>query len=229
MAKLYVKGIVSTLIGAVLLAAVLFGGAGTFAYWQGWLFFVVFEACSIGTGIYFAIHDPKLIERRMSVGPTAEKETSQKIIMLLAFIGFIALIVVPAFDRRLGWSAMPASVAVSVAILGNVLVTLGFAICFRVFQVNSYGGSTVQVFEGQKVVSTGPYALVRHPMYSGAAIMVLGTPLALGSLWGLLIAVLILPVLAWRLIDEEQFLAKNLPGYADYMRNVPYRLVPEVW
>ena len=225
MVKLYVKGIVSTLIGAVLLAALLFGGAGTVDYWQGWLFFAVFEGASIGLGTYFAIRDPKLLERRITVGPVAEKETSQKIIMTLVMIGFIALIVVPALDRRFGWSAAPPFVAVA----GNVLVALSFAIFFFVFRANSYGASTIQVFEGQKVVSTGPYALVRHPMYSGAAIMVLGTPLALGSLWGLLIAVLFLPVLAWRLIDEERVLAKNLPGYADYMRNVPYRLVPEVW
>ena len=225
MAKLYVKGIVSTLIGAVLLAALLFGLAGTFDYWQGWLFFIVFEGCSIALGLYFAIHDPKLLERRLSVGPTAEKETSQKIIMTLAFIGFIALIVVPALDRRFGWSPTPASVAIA----GNILVALSFVIFFRVFQINSYGASTIQVFEGQPVVSSGPYALVRHPMYSGAAIMVLGTPLALGSWWGLLAAVLFLPVLAWRLIDEERYLAKHLQGYAEYMRKVPYRLMPQVW
>jgi protein-S-isoprenylcysteine O-methyltransferase Ste14 len=225
MAKLNSRRIVSTLVGAALFAGLIFGGAGTFDYWQGWLFFAVFAICSIATGLYFAVHDPELLERRMRVGPTAEKETPQKIIMTLALIGFVALIVVPALDHRFGWS----QVSASVAILGNVLVVLGLAICFRVMQVNSFSASTIQVFEGHQVVSTGPYALVRHPMYAGAIIMLLGTPLALGSWWGLLPALLFLPVLAWRLIDEERYLATRLPGYADYMRQVRYRLVPQVW
>jgi protein-S-isoprenylcysteine O-methyltransferase Ste14 len=225
MAKLYVRGIVSTLVGAAVLAALILGGAGTIDYWQGWLFFAVFEICSIATGLYFAVHDPTLVERRMAVGPTAEQETSQKIIMTLALIGFVVLIALPALDRRFGWSPVPASVV----ILGNVLAVAGFAICFRVMQVNSYSASTIQVFEGQQVVSIGPYALVRHPMYSGAVILVLGTPLALGSWWGLLAAALFLPVLAWRLIDEERYLAQRLPGYADYMRKVRHRLLPQIW
>jgi protein-S-isoprenylcysteine O-methyltransferase Ste14 len=216
---------ISTLVGALLLAALIFGGAGTFDYWQGWLYFAVFVVCSLATGLYFAVHDPELLERRMRVGPTAEKQRSQKIIMTLALIGFVALIVVPALDHRFGWSPAPAAVA----ILGNVLVVVGFAICFRVMQVNSYSASTIQVFEGQRVVSTGPYALVRHPMYSGTALLVLGTPLALGSWWGLLVAVLFLPILAWRLIEEERYLAKHLSGYADYMRKVRYRLAPGGW
>lgn len=225
MARLYVKGIVSTLIGAFVFAALVFGGAGTFDYWQGWLFFAVFEGCSIALGVYFAIRDPKLLERRLSVGPTAEKETSQKIIMTFVMIGFIALLLVPALDRRFDWSSVPASVAIA----GNILVALSFVVFFRVFRVNSYGASTIQVFEDQPVVSTGPYALVRHPMYSGAFVLLIGMPLALGSWWGLPVAALFPPVLAWRLLDEERFLAKNLPGYAEYMRKVPYRLAPQVW
>jgi protein-S-isoprenylcysteine O-methyltransferase Ste14 len=225
MAKLYVKGIVSTLIGAVLFAALVFGGAGTLDYWQGWLFFAVFEGCSIAFGIYLAITNPKLLERRMSAGPLAEKETSQKIIMTFVMIGFVALLLVPALDRRFGWSSVPPSVVV----VGYALVALAFAIFFYVLRANSYAASTIQVFEGQTVASNGPYALVRHPMYSGALILLFGMPLALGSWWGLPIAVLFLPVLAWRLLDEERFLAKNLPGYAEYMRKVPYRLAPQVW
>ena len=225
MTKLYFKGTVSTLVGALLFAAVIFGFAGSFDYWQGWLFFAMFEACSIALGIYFAIHDPKLIERRLTVGPTAEKETSQKIIMTLAFVGFVALIAVPALDRRFGWSSVPAAITV----LASIAIAVSFAVFFRVMQVNSYSAATIQVFEDQKVISTGPYALVRHPMYSGAVIMLLATPLALGSWWGLVPAVLFLPVLAWRLLDEERYLANNLTGYAEYMQRVRYRLAPQVW
>ncbi len=225
MSKLYIKGIASTLIGAVLFAAVIFGFAGTFDYWQGWLFFAMFEACSIALGIYFAIHDPKLVERRLNVGPTAEKETAQKIIMMLALLGFVALIAIPALDRRFGWSPTPATVTV----LASIAIAASFVVFFRVMQVNSYSAATIEVFEDQKVISTGPYALVRHPMYSGAVIMLLATPLALGSWWGLVPAVLFLPVLAWRLLDEERYLVKNLPGYAEYMQKVRYHLVPQVW
>jgi len=225
MARLYIRGTISTLIGALAFAALVFGGAGTLNYWQGWLFFAVFEGCSIALGIYLAITNPKLLERRMSAGPLAEKETSQRIIITLVMIGFIALLFVPALDHRFGWSSMPPSVSVA----GNALVALSFVIFFYVLRANSYSASTIQVFEGQTVVSIGPYALVRHPMYSGALILLIGIPLALGSWWGLPVAVLFLPVLAWRLIDEERYLAKNLPGYAEYIGKVPYRLVPQVW
>jgi protein-S-isoprenylcysteine O-methyltransferase Ste14 len=161
----------------------------------------------------------------MHVGPRAEKEPAQKIIMALAMVGFIAMLVFPALDRRFGWSSVPAPVS----LLGDALIALGFLFTFFVFRENSYGASTIQVAEGQTVVSTGPYALVRHPMYSGAIVMLVGVPLALGSWWGLFVFLLILPVLIWRLFDEERFLRQNLPGYAEYQTKVKYRLVPFIW
>jgi protein-S-isoprenylcysteine O-methyltransferase Ste14 len=114
-------------------------------------------------------------------------------------------------------------------VLGDVLIALGFLFTFFVLRENTYGASTIQIAEGQTVISTGPYALVRHPMYAGALVMLIGIPLALGSWWGLFGLFLILPVLVWRLIDEERFLRQNLPGYADYQTKVKYRLVPFVW
>src|SRR4029453_8637817 len=143
---------------------------------------------------YPAIHDPKLLERRMNVGPRAEKEPAQKIIMVFAMFGFIAMLVYPVLDHRFGWSSVPASVSV----LGDALIALGFLFVFVVFRENSYGASTIQIAEGQTVISTGPYALVRHPMYAGALVMLVGVPLALGSWWGLVVLLLILPVLIWR-------------------------------
>src|SRR5215472_2213789 len=213
----------SSLFGIVALAALLFIPAGTLDYWQGWLFMAVFVYTSGAITVYLAIRDPKLLERRMNVGPRAEKEPAQKIIMRLAMLGFIAMLVFPVLDHRFGWSSVPASVSV----LGDALIALAFI--FFVFKENSYGASTIQIAEGQTVVSTGPYALVRHPMYAGALIMLIGTPLALGSCWGLFAILLILPVLIWRLLDEERFLRQNLAGYAKYQTKVKYHLLPFIW
>ncbi len=215
----------SSLFGILALAALLFIPAWTLAYWQAWLFMAVFICASGAITMYLAIHDPKLLERRMNVGPRAEKEPAQKIIMVLATLGFIAMLVFPALDYRLGWSPVPASVSV----LGDALIALGFLFTFFVFKENSYGASTIQIAEDQTVISTGPYAFVRHPMYAAALVMLLGIPLALGSWWGLFVLVLVLPVLIWRLLDEERFLRQNLPGYPEYQVKVKYRLLPFVW
>jgi protein-S-isoprenylcysteine O-methyltransferase Ste14 len=215
----------SSLFGSVALAALLFIPAWTLDYWQAWLFMAVFVCTSGAITVYLAIRDPKLLERRMNVGPRAENEPAQKIIMLLATLGFIVTIVFPVLDHRFGWSAVPASVSV----LGDALIALAFLFVFFVFRQNSYGASTIQIAEGQTVISTGPYAFVRHPMYAGALVMLIGTPLALGSWWGLFAVLLILPVLIWRLLDEERFLRQNLPGYAEYQTKVKYRLLPFIW
>jgi protein-S-isoprenylcysteine O-methyltransferase Ste14 len=215
----------SSLFGILVLAALLFIPAWTLHYWQAWLFMAVFVCASGAISVYLAIRDPKLLERRMNVGPQAEKEPAQKIIMVFAMIGCIAVLVFPALDYRFGWSSVPASVSV----LGDALIVLGFLFTFFVFRENSYGASTIQIAEGQTVISTGPYALVRHPMYAGALVMLIGIPLALGSWWGLFALLFILSVLIWRLLDEERFLRQNLAGYADYQAKVKYRLLPFIW
>ena len=215
----------SSLFGIVALAALLFIPAGTLDYWQGWLFMAVFVCTSGAITVYLAIRDPKLLERRMNVGPRAEKEPAQKIIVGLALLGFVAMLVFSVLDHRLGWSSVPTSVSV----LGDAMIALALLFIFFVLKENSYGASTIQIAEGQTVISTGPYALVRHPMYAGALIMLVGTPLALGAWWGLFAVLLILPVLIWRLLDEERFLRQNLAGYAEYQAKVKYRLVPFLW
>jgi protein-S-isoprenylcysteine O-methyltransferase Ste14 len=189
------------------------------------VFLVVFELCAQAFGIYFLINDRNAIERRVRVGPTAEREPAQKIISALIIASFIAASVVPAFDHRFGWSPVPPAVS----ILGDALVAFSFLIFFLVLKANSYAASTIKVEEGQPVISSGPYALVRHPMYSGALVLIAGTPLALGSWWGVLLLVPFLPVLLWRLLDEERFLRKNLPGYAAYTQKVRYRLIPAIF
>jgi protein-S-isoprenylcysteine O-methyltransferase Ste14 len=207
------------------LAGLVFLAAWTLDYWQAWVFLAVFSGSALAITLYLMKNDPKLLERRMKAGPAAEKEKSQKIIQIVATVSFISAIAFPALDHRFGWSAVPASVAIA----GNVLVALGFLVIFFVFQENSFTSGVIEVDPDQKVISTGPYALVRHPMYSGALIMLAGVPLALGSWWGLVPVVLLALAIIWRLLDEEKFLAANLPGYLAYQEQVRYRLVPLLW
>ena len=221
----YMRGILANLSTFAILLACLFIPAGTLSYWQAWVFLAVFAVSSQALGIYFLAHDRKLIERRMKIGPVAEQRPVQKIISALFMLGFVGFLVLPAFDHRFGWSP----VAPVLSILANAIIVLSFVLFFLVMQSNSYAASTIQVEEGQPVVSTGPYAYVRHPMYSGALLLLAAMPLALGSWLSVLLLVPFFPVLAWRFLDEEDFLRKNLPGYAEYMRRVQYRLVPQVW
>jgi protein-S-isoprenylcysteine O-methyltransferase Ste14 len=208
-----------------ILALVIFLPAGTLHYWQGWLFWVVWFACVLIVTMYFVKHDPHLIENRMKAGPGAEQQTSQKIIQ--AFTGTLAaaLVIVSGLDHRYRWS----SVATPLVVLGDALVVLGFVIVYQVFKENSFAASTIKVESKQRVISTGPYAIVRHPMYVGGALMLLATPLALGSFWALPIALAIDAAIVVRLLDEERYLSANLPGYDAYRREVRYRLLPMIW
>src|SRR5262249_5637520 len=136
-----------------------------------------------------------------------------------------ALLVVSVLDWRFGWSA----VAWPVVLAGNLLVAAGYVIVFAVLRENSFAATTIEITAGQRVISTGPYALVRHPMYFGALPMFVGIPLALGSWWGLALVVPLTAGLVARLLDEEAYLVRNLPGYADYRNRVRWRLVPGIW
>jgi protein-S-isoprenylcysteine O-methyltransferase Ste14 len=225
MKALYARTIRASVRGFVVLAVLIFPPAGTLRYWQGWAFLATFTVCSAALTVYMALYDEKLLERRLRAGPRAEKETSQKIIMALVMLGFIAFLVFPALDHRFGWSPVPAYVS----IIGDGLIALGFLFIFFVLRENSFAASTIQIADDQRVVSTGPYAVVRHPMYAGALVLLVGIPLALGSWYGLLGIVVIVPALIWRLLDEERFLMKNLPGYAEYTSKVGWRLIPRLF
>lgn len=225
MSNIYLRAAGKLLQLPVMLALFVFLPAGTLDYWEGWLFSAVFTACVLAITLYLAVKDPQLLERRMNAGPRAEKEPTQKIIMIGVLLAVIAMPVLSALDHRFGWSNVPASVV----IFGDILIVLANVGFTLVFRENTYGAATIQVTEGQKVISTGPYAVVRHPMYGWALLMMLGIPLALGSWWALLVAVASVAGIVARLLDEEQFLAGNLAGYSDYMRKVRYRLVPRVW
>jgi protein-S-isoprenylcysteine O-methyltransferase Ste14 len=215
-----------SLVGlAVVMGLLLFISAGTIHYWQAWVYLAIFMGASLLTTLYLMKKDPALLKRRMRGGPTAEKRSKQKLIMLCTSIGFIALLVVPALDYRFRWSAMP----LYFVIVGDVLVVIGFYFIFLVYKENPFTSATIEVAREQKVISTGPYAIVRHPMYASALLYLVGTPLALGSFWGLLPFLAMTPFLIWRLYDEESFLAGNLSGYAEYQKKVRHRLIPFIW
>ena len=225
MSGLGIKTFAGLLLVVGAMAALAFGAAGTFDYWQAWVFLASYAIASIVITLYLLRADPALLQRRMSGGPFAEKEPTQKLIMLLACAGFIALIVVPALDHRFGWSHVPPFVA----LLGDALMLFGWFMIYRVFRENSFTSATIEVAGDQRVISSGPYARVRHPMYVGSLVMFAGIAIALGSWWGLLVVVAILPAIIWRLLDEERYLAQHLNGYSAYQREVRYRLVPYLW
>ena len=209
----------------VALAAFLFLPAWSLRYWQGWVFWFEFSLLVSLITVYFLGKDPALIERRLKAGPLAEKQKKQKTIQWFANFFFVSLIVFPGLDHHFGWS----HAAVPAVFVGNGFVALGLGIVFLVFRENSYTSGIIEVGEEQTIVTTGPYRLVRHPMYSGAILLLVGIPLALGSLWGLLICVPMVAVIVWRLVDEEKYLSKNLPGYGEYRTTTRYRLVPRIY
>jgi protein-S-isoprenylcysteine O-methyltransferase Ste14 len=225
MKKINARAWLALAVLVVVMGLLLFVAAGTVHYWQAWVYLSIFTGASVLTTLYLMRKDPALLERRMSGGPTAEKQLTQKFIMLCTSISFIALLGVPAFDHRFGWSTVPLGGVVA----GDVLVAIGFYFTFLVYRENTFASATIEVTENQKVISTGPYAIVRHPMYASASLYLLGTPLALGSFFGLVPIAAMMPFLIWRLFDEESFLARNLPGYTEYQKRVKHRLVPFVW
>jgi protein-S-isoprenylcysteine O-methyltransferase Ste14 len=209
----------------IVMGLLLFVPAGTVRYWQAWVYLSMFVGASALTTLYLMRKDRALLERRLRGGPTAEKRPIQKFIMLCTSLGFVALLVVPAFDHRFGWSSVPLAGVVA----GDVLVAMGFYLIFLVYRANTFTSATIAVAENQTVISAGPYAVVRHPMYASASLYLLGTPLALGSYWGIVPIAAMVPFLIWRLFDEEHFLVRNLPEYTEYQSRVRYRLVPFVW
>jgi protein-S-isoprenylcysteine O-methyltransferase Ste14 len=210
-------------VGEVLvLAALVFIPAWTIHYWQGWVFLVVFVVTTNAVGIYVALTDPALLKRRRRI---KEQRPAQRAIASLEILTFNAVAVVSAVDHRFGWSHM----APIVSAVGDLIFGLGLFVILLTFRANTYGSSTVEIVEGQTVVSTGPYAIVRHPMYVGAVVMTAGVPLALGSWWGLLAVLGVIFALVARILDEESLLRSDLVGYTEYTQHVRYRLVPFVW
>ncbi len=204
---------------------VLFVSAGTVRFWQAWLFLGLHLAWLKIAGWYFLRRDPALVERRMTQDEGGEKEKLQRIVIrVLRLLGAVML-VVAGLDHRFGWSVVPLAGVVA----GGVLFVAGAAVVFAVFRENTYTSSIIEVATDQTVVDTGPYGILRHPMYTGTLLMGIASPLLLGSCW----AALLLPpgwvLLAVRILAEERLLARQLPGYAEYMGRTRSRLIPGVW
>src|SRR5262249_51699419 len=210
---------------AMVMGALLFVPAGTLRVWQAWIYLALFHGLSPVITRDLIRPDPAPLARPPKGRATAEPRPLQRFLMLGASLGFIGLLIIPALDFRFGWSHVPLGGVVA----GDVLFVLGFSFIGRVYRENPYTAATITVAPDQRVISTGPYASVRHPSYTGGLAYVLGTPLALGSYVGCLAFGFMLPFLIWRLLDEERLLARELPGYAEYQASVRYRLLPYVW
>ncbi|MGY4712887.1 methyltransferase family protein [Mycolicibacterium sp. CBM1] len=209
----------------VAIGLLVFLPAGTVDYWQAWLFLLVFALAAWLPSIYLQITNPSALQRRMRSGPAAEGRTVQKVVMAALYGSLAAMCVVSGLDRRFGWSSVPPALSVA----GDVLVAAGLAVVLLVVIQNSYASTTVQVEAGQQVVSTGLYGMVRHPMYTGNVLMLVGLPLALGSYWALVFVMTGVAVLAARIRDEEKLLGDELDGYRAYTQQVRSRLIPHMW
>ena len=225
MDPLFRQAILQGVFGIAFFLVLVFGTAGTWDYWQGWAFLAVFALSTIAFTVYLALYDKPLLERRLKAGPWHERERSQKIVVSLIMISFFAFIILPVLDYRHRLSPVPAWLSIA----GDAIIVLSYLAIFWVIKTNSWAASNIRVEADQKVVDTGPYAYVRHPMYAGAVWLFVGIPLALGSWWSIALVIPFIPVLLWRLLDEERILARDLPGYADYMRRVKHHLIPYVW
>lgn len=215
----------SSLTSLAVFVALLFWPAGTVDYWQGWTFLCVFAVASLVPILFLNRIDPAVVERRMYGGPTAEPRLVQKVVVVGIIGCFAGILVLSGLDRRFGWSQVPAWLSV----LGAVMVAVGLGIAMLVVYQNRYAAANIVVEDQQKLVTTGLYGMVRHPMYSGSVIMIIGMPLALGSYWALIPAIVSLLLLVIRTVDEETMLRQELPGYRDYMAGVRYRLIPLIW
>jgi len=196
--------------------------AGTFNYWEAWVYLAILFIPMFFVMQYLIKNDPALLERRMR---TKEKASEQSLIIKLSYIYFVIVFLLPGFDKRYGWSNTP----IWLIVVAEVLVFLGYIMVIWVFRANSYASRTVEIDKEQKVIDTGPYAIVRHPMYVGVTTLYVLSPLALGSYWGLILSILIIPIIVARILSEEKILAKDLRGYTEYQQKVKYRLIPFFW
>ncbi len=196
--------------------------AGTWEYWQAWVYISILITPMFFAMFYLLKNNPELLERRMRL---KEQRAEQRQILQFSYIFFLLAFILPGFDKRFGWSDLPTGVVLA----ADACVLLGYLIVFRVMQINSFASRVIEVAEDQKVIDTGLYSVVRHPMYVGAILLYVASPLALGSLWAVLPALGIIPIIVARTKDEELALEKDLPGYVKYKKKTKYRLIPFIW
>ena len=210
------------LIGIPALFLILFLPAGTFAFWEAWIYLAILLIPMSLVMFYFLKKAPELLARRMKL---KEKQVEQKLIIKLSFIPFLLAFILPGIDKRLGWSNVP----ITIIVAAEMLVLIGYILFFLVLKENQFASRVIEVEKGQKVIQSGPYRLVRHPMYLGAILMYVASPLALGSYWAVIPAIFIIPIFIARILNEESVLAKELEGYSEYKLITRYRLIPGIW
>jgi protein-S-isoprenylcysteine O-methyltransferase Ste14 len=220
--SLAVRLIARSVIAFVFIAVFLFVPAGSVHYWQGWVFLAIIFVPMVFTSFYFYKKDPQLVERRLQ---SQETVSEQKVIMKLASPLFFASFLIPGLDYRFGWSHVP----LWVTIVSQVIALAGYLFTYWVLEVNSFASRTIRVEAEQKVISTGPYRLVRHPMYFGAVVMLLFAPLGLGSYWAFPGFALLVVLIVLRLLNEEKVLLQQLPGYSEYCLQTRHHLIPGIW
>jgi protein-S-isoprenylcysteine O-methyltransferase Ste14 len=209
-------------LGTLFFGMVLFLPAGTLHFWQAWAYLAIWLIPSLGAFVYFYKHDPQMLERRSQM---SEQVREQKWIVAVLYVLYLTGMVLPGLDHRFGWSHVP----LWLIIASQVIIVAGYAFTLWVLKVNTFAGRTIRVESEQKVISTGPYRLVRHPMYLGMSFMMLSTPLALGSFYALPLFALVIVCIILRLLNEEKTLREQLAGYSDYCLHTRFRLVPHVW
>ncbi len=225
MKALMVKSMAGLVFLDLVLGLALFLSAGSLAFWQAWLFLLVWTVCVLLITAYLMKYDQKLLASRTQVGPVAETQKVQQVIQGFASLFFIGIFIVAGLNFRFHWAVVPAPLSW----ISDAFVVLGFFIVYLTFKENSFTSATIEVAEEQKVVTSGPYKVVRHPMYAGAILLLLFTPLALGAWAALPMPLPLIVVVAIRAVEEEKYLQTSLPGYAAYCQKVRFRLVPYIW
>jgi len=210
------------IMGIPALLLILFFPAGTLIYWEAWVYLAILLIPMLIVMAYFLKKTPEFLVRRMKL---KEKEGEQKIIVKLALIPFLLAFILPGIDKRLGWSNVP----IFIIVAADILVIIGYIFVVLVFKENQFASRIIEVVEGQKVIQSGPYRIVRHPMYMGSTLMYVASPLALGSYWAIIPAIFIIPIFVARIINEEKVLTKELEGYSEYKQKTRYRLIPRIW
>ena len=220
--KLFGEAIIKILLGIILVSLLIFVPAGTINYFNGWLLCLLLFVPMFIAGIVMLIKSPNLLKKRLNA---KEKIGEQKLVILLSLLMFVGGFIISGLDYRYGWSNLN-NVAVIISCIVFLISYIGYA---EVLRENAYLSRTIEVQENQKVIDTGLYGIVRHPMYLVTIFLFLSMPLILGSLYGFFIFLIYPLIIIKRLLNEEKFLKKELDGYTDYMKKVKYRLIPFIW
>lgn len=220
--KLILNALIKYLTGFLMVGVLLFLPAGTFDYWNAWLFVALLFIPMFFLGVALVVKSPELLEKRLH---SKEKEAEQSVVVLLSLIMFLGGFIVSALDFRFGWSKMPTAVVIA----ASIILLISYGLYAEVMRENAFLSRTVEIQEEQKVVDTGLYGIVRHPMYFSTTLLFLSIPLVLGSWIGFIIFLIYPVILVKRIKNEEKILEEGLKGYREYKEKVRYRMIPFIW